>query len=255
MNRRVNFGKWFFDSAAGLSHGWMSFLYEISYRMTSKICNCLEMPDSYSEFENGISDVPLRVTALNTVWGSISWCPWRMGHLTSRQRSDCLCRLGWLLITVFLCFPPLPSNASSWTVLHGRIGRPENPFRVALEYISSGNRSLSAVDFFALKNCSEGTWICLCLSLSPPRPVLNISMIVFSLHTKSAAIGNWFWTWSSAPQPREAIFKEFQNKVLSAYLKTLSSGIRPFLDNMLTWLLWRRMLPATLSWKMWMDTK
>lgn len=167
MNRPVNFRKWFFDSAAGLSHGWMSFLYEISYRMTSKICNCLEMPDSYSEFENGISDVPLRVTALNTVWGSISWCPWRMGHLTSRQRSDCLCRLGWLLITVFLCFPPLPSNASSWTVLHGRIGRPENPFRVALEYISSGNRSLSAVDFFALKNCSEGTWICLCLSLLP----------------------------------------------------------------------------------------
>ncbi|ERE68655.1 ALK tyrosine kinase receptor [Cricetulus griseus] len=43
----------------------------------------------------------------------------------------------------------------SWTILHGRIGRPENPFRVALEYISSGNRSLSAVDFFALKNCSE----------------------------------------------------------------------------------------------------
>lgn len=48
------------------------------------------------------------------------------------------------------------SNATSWTVLEGRIGRPENPFRVALEYISSGNRSLSAVDFFALKNCSEG---------------------------------------------------------------------------------------------------
>lgn len=44
MNRPVNFRKWFFDSAAGLSHGWMSFLYEISYRMTSKICNCLEMP-------------------------------------------------------------------------------------------------------------------------------------------------------------------------------------------------------------------
>uniref|UniRef100_A0A8C6QLL7 Tyrosine-protein kinase receptor n=1 Tax=Nannospalax galili TaxID=1026970 RepID=A0A8C6QLL7_NANGA len=48
-------------------------------------------------------------------------------------------------------------NATSWTVLQGRIGRPENPFRVALEYISSGNRSLSAVDFFALRNCSEGT--------------------------------------------------------------------------------------------------
>ncbi|KAL4825367.1 hypothetical protein H8958_022262, partial [Nasalis larvatus] len=45
----------------------------------------------------------------------------------------------------------------SWTVLQGRIGRPDNPFRVALEYVSSGNRSLSAVDFFALKNCSEGT--------------------------------------------------------------------------------------------------
>uniref|UniRef100_A0A2K5EPL9 Tyrosine-protein kinase receptor n=1 Tax=Aotus nancymaae TaxID=37293 RepID=A0A2K5EPL9_AOTNA len=42
-------------------------------------------------------------------------------------------------------------------LLQGRIGRPDSPFRVALEYISSGNRSLSAVDFFALKNCSEGT--------------------------------------------------------------------------------------------------
>ncbi|KAM6221128.1 ALK tyrosine kinase receptor [Rhynchocyon petersi] len=48
------------------------------------------------------------------------------------------------------------SGKHGWTVLQGRIGRPENPFRVALEYISSGNRSLSAVDFFALKNCSEG---------------------------------------------------------------------------------------------------
>ncbi|XP_070305927.1 ALK tyrosine kinase receptor isoform X1 [Odocoileus virginianus] len=51
---------------------------------------------------------------------------------------------------------PTPGK-HGWTVLQGRIGRPENPFRVALEYISNGNRSLSAVDFFALKNCSEGT--------------------------------------------------------------------------------------------------
>ncbi|XP_045405279.1 ALK tyrosine kinase receptor [Lemur catta] len=51
---------------------------------------------------------------------------------------------------------PTPGK-HGWTVLQGRIGRLENPFRVALEYISSGNRSLSAVDFFALKNCSEGT--------------------------------------------------------------------------------------------------
>lgn len=66
-------------------------------------------------------------------------------------------RLSPLLITVFLLFFFFFfSNATSWTVLEGRIGRPENPFRVALEYISSGNRSLSAVDFFALKNCSEG---------------------------------------------------------------------------------------------------
>nr|XP_021530084.1 LOW QUALITY PROTEIN: ALK tyrosine kinase receptor [Aotus nancymaae] len=51
---------------------------------------------------------------------------------------------------------PTPGK-HGWTVLQGRIGRPDSPFRVALEYISSGNRSLSAVDFFALKNCSEGT--------------------------------------------------------------------------------------------------
>lgn len=255
MNRRVNFGKWFFDSAAGLSHGWMSFLYEISYRMTSKICNCLEMP---------LFTVSLRMGFLMFLSGSLPSIPFGDPSLGAHEEWDTWPHCRGVTVSAdwagfsslfsyasLLCLP----NASSWTVLHGRIGRPENPFRVALEYISSGNRSLSAVDFFALKNCSEGMWICLCLSLSPPRPAFNISMIVFSLHTKSAAIGNWFWTLSSAPQPREAIFKEFQNKVLSAYLKTLSSGIWPFLDNMLTWLLWQRMLPATLSWKMWMDTK
>ncbi|KAI4577386.1 hypothetical protein MJT46_003221 [Ovis ammon polii x Ovis aries] len=70
--------------------------------------------------------------------------------------------------TVMFEFKEIVSD-TSWTVLQGRIGRPENPFRVALEYISNGNRSLSAVDFFALKNCSE-----------VPRPSntsINISVV------------------------------------------------------------------------------
>lgn len=83
MNRLVNVGKLFFDSAAGLSHGWMSFLYEISYRMMSKICNCLEIPLSTVSLRMGFlssldrheTDAPLKVTVLNTVWGSISWYP------------------------------------------------------------------------------------------------------------------------------------------------------------------------------------
>ncbi|XP_039769031.1 ALK tyrosine kinase receptor isoform X1 [Ornithorhynchus anatinus] len=48
------------------------------------------------------------------------------------------------------------AEGSGWVVLRGRIGRPEKPFRISLDYISSENRSLSAVDSFALKNCSEG---------------------------------------------------------------------------------------------------
>ncbi|XP_013209494.2 ALK tyrosine kinase receptor [Microtus ochrogaster] len=49
---------------------------------------------------------------------------------------------------------PTPGK-HGWTVLHGRIGRPENPFRVALEYISSGTQHLSVVNMF-LSVCSLG---------------------------------------------------------------------------------------------------
>lgn len=126
-------------------------------------CHCLQW---LREWDFWVHQTDMRQLFLS---GSLSSIPFGVPSPGAHEEWD-TCRLGyrlgWLLITIFLCFPPLPSNASSWTVLHGRIGRPENPFRVALEYISSGNRSLSAVDFFALKNCSEGTWICLCLSLS-----------------------------------------------------------------------------------------
>ncbi|XP_043837953.1 ALK tyrosine kinase receptor [Dromiciops gliroides] len=47
-------------------------------------------------------------------------------------------------------------DTHGWTVLHGRIGYLQSPFRVSLEYISSANGSLSVVDSLSLKNCSEG---------------------------------------------------------------------------------------------------
>lgn len=164
------FWKLFLDSAAQLSHVWTSFLYENSDRTTLTICSCLEMPlptvslrmgflSSLDKSETNVYMATLRVTVLSTMWGSVSQYAVRKWYLNSSQRSEPLPDLGWILIRAFLFFPPLPPNASSWTVLHGRVGRPENPFRVALEYISSGNRSLSAVDFFALKNCSEGTQV------------------------------------------------------------------------------------------------
>ncbi|KAI1240503.1 ALK tyrosine kinase receptor, partial [Lamprotornis superbus] len=38
-----------------------------------------------------------------------------------------------------------------------RVGHLEKPFRISLEYIPNGNKSVAAVDSFAMKNCSSGS--------------------------------------------------------------------------------------------------
>uniref|UniRef100_A0A803TBU8 Tyrosine-protein kinase receptor n=1 Tax=Anolis carolinensis TaxID=28377 RepID=A0A803TBU8_ANOCA len=43
-----------------------------------------------------------------------------------------------------------------WMLVQERVGHLEKPFRVFLEYIASGNRSVAAIDSFAMKNCSTG---------------------------------------------------------------------------------------------------
>ncbi|TRZ26085.1 hypothetical protein HGM15179_001057, partial [Zosterops borbonicus] len=44
-----------------------------------------------------------------------------------------------------------------WVLLQRRVGHLEKPFRISLEYIPNGNKSVAAVDSFAMKNCSSGS--------------------------------------------------------------------------------------------------
>uniref|UniRef100_A0A8C3MQG3 Tyrosine-protein kinase receptor n=1 Tax=Geospiza parvula TaxID=87175 RepID=A0A8C3MQG3_GEOPR len=44
-----------------------------------------------------------------------------------------------------------------WVLLQRRVGHLEKPFRISLEYVPNGNKSLAAVDSFAMKNCSSGS--------------------------------------------------------------------------------------------------
>ncbi|XP_019383136.1 PREDICTED: ALK tyrosine kinase receptor [Gavialis gangeticus] len=54
--------------------------------------------------------------------------------------------------------PLIPSQEKNgWVLLQKRVGRLEKPFRISLEYAASGNRSLAAVDSFAIKNCTAGS--------------------------------------------------------------------------------------------------
>ncbi|XP_032039627.1 ALK tyrosine kinase receptor-like [Aythya fuligula] len=41
-----------------------------------------------------------------------------------------------------------------WVLLQRRVGHLEKPFRISLEYVAHGNKSIAAVDSFAIKNCS-----------------------------------------------------------------------------------------------------
>ncbi|XP_042718165.1 ALK tyrosine kinase receptor-like [Lagopus leucura] len=43
-----------------------------------------------------------------------------------------------------------------WVLLQRRVGHIEKPFRISLEYIANGNKSIAAVDSFAMKNCTTG---------------------------------------------------------------------------------------------------
>lgn len=43
-------------------------------------------------------------------------------------------------------------------LLQQRVGYLEKPFRISLEYTANGNRSVAAVDSFAMKNCSTGKY-------------------------------------------------------------------------------------------------
>ncbi|XP_059573180.1 ALK tyrosine kinase receptor [Alligator mississippiensis] len=54
--------------------------------------------------------------------------------------------------------PLIPNQEKNgWMLLQKRVGRLEKPFRISLEYTASGNRSLAAVDSFAIKNCTAGS--------------------------------------------------------------------------------------------------
>uniref|UniRef100_A0A8C3C9S4 receptor protein-tyrosine kinase n=1 Tax=Cairina moschata TaxID=8855 RepID=A0A8C3C9S4_CAIMO len=44
-----------------------------------------------------------------------------------------------------------------WVLLQRRVGHLEKPFRISLEYVAYGNKSIAAVDSFAIKNCSTGS--------------------------------------------------------------------------------------------------
>uniref|UniRef100_A0A8V0YVQ8 Tyrosine-protein kinase receptor n=1 Tax=Gallus gallus TaxID=9031 RepID=A0A8V0YVQ8_CHICK len=43
-----------------------------------------------------------------------------------------------------------------WELLQRRVGHREKPFRISLEYVTNGNKSIAAVDSFAMKNCTTG---------------------------------------------------------------------------------------------------
>ncbi|XP_051468926.1 ALK tyrosine kinase receptor isoform X4 [Apus apus] len=44
-----------------------------------------------------------------------------------------------------------------WVLLQRRVGQLEKPFRISLEYVANGNKTIAAVDSFAMKNCSTGS--------------------------------------------------------------------------------------------------
>ncbi|XP_032071947.1 ALK tyrosine kinase receptor [Thamnophis elegans] len=53
--------------------------------------------------------------------------------------------------------PLIPGKEKNgWVLLQQRVGYLEKPFRISLEYTANGNRSVAAVDSFAMKNCSKG---------------------------------------------------------------------------------------------------
>lgn len=67
----------------------------------------------------------------------------------------CLCKVTFL-IAFLLCYFLSLHDESRWVLLQRRVGHIEKPFRISLEYTANGNKSIAAVDSFAMKNCTTG---------------------------------------------------------------------------------------------------
>lgn len=59
-------------------------------------------------------------------------------------------------LIILLCSFPFLYDECRWVLLQRRVGHLEKPFRISLEYVAHGNKSIAAVDSFAIKNCSTG---------------------------------------------------------------------------------------------------
>lgn len=66
-----------------------------------------------------------------------------------------ICKVAFLT-ALLLCSFLLLYDETRWVLLQRRVGHLEKPFRISLEYIPNGNKSVAAVDSFAMKNCSSG---------------------------------------------------------------------------------------------------
>lgn len=78
-----------------------------------------------------------------------------------------LCKVAFLIALLLCCFLLL-YDESRWELLQRRVGHREKPFRISLEYIAKGNKSIAAVDSFAMKNCTTGNvpyFYCFCLTM------------------------------------------------------------------------------------------
>lgn len=87
------------------------------------------------------------------VWG-------RRHSVTSHLWSCCFrgfgaCKVAFLT-TLLLCSFLSLYDETRWVLLQRRVGHLEKPFRISLEYVANGNKSVAAVDSFAMKNCSTG---------------------------------------------------------------------------------------------------
>lgn len=76
-----------------------------------------------------------------------------------------ICKVVAFLTALFLCSFLLLYDETRWVLLQRRVGHLEKPFRISLEYVPNGNKSVAAVDSFAMKNCSSGNRDCIVSSL------------------------------------------------------------------------------------------
>lgn len=105
------------------------------------------------------------------------------------------CKLALFLTMIFFCSFFLVCNENRWVLLQERVGHLEKPFRISLEYIASGNRSVAVIDSFAMKNCSTGKdsvfLPTLILMYSTYKVVGTVAHIhIYALFCKNSAYGN-----------------------------------------------------------------